>query len=288
MTLTMLARAPIDRRRFAFPNRRRRSRLVVRGRHGDRPIRASLMLSRRKSRLVSQGTEFLRPAGIGANCLLSLVFLPGTLGGTLAMLVGQLGIGVGAVPTAIAGAIVVGSAACCPAGAVAAALTPVILQRSSNRGDDDTFVRVLDWALRRPARLTPPAVTAWAVHLGWLTVDPTLHRIGSIPAALILTLLAVGELVVDKLPNTPSRTALPGLIGRIMTGGLCGACVAMGGGANAVLGAALGVAGGLTGCLGGYQARTRLVKALGGADLVVAPIEDAVAIGGSLFVVTRF
>jgi len=136
--------------------------------------------------------------------------------------------------------------------------------------------------------LTPPAVTAWAVHLGWLTVDPSLRWIGSIPAAVLLTLLAIGELVVDKLPNTPSRTALPGLIGRIMTGGLCGTCVAMGGGANAVLGAALGVAGGVIGCFGGYQVRTRLVKALGLRDLVVALVEDAVAIGGSLFVVTRF
>jgi uncharacterized membrane protein len=136
--------------------------------------------------------------------------------------------------------------------------------------------------------LTPPAVVAWAVHFQLLKVDAAMRWIGSAPSVLILTMLAISELVYDKRPDTPSRTAPAGLIGRIMTGGLCGACVAMGGHEQAILGALLGVAGGLVGCFGGYQARTRLVKALGVRDLVVALVEDAVAIGGSIFVVTRF
>lgn len=35
-------------------------------------------------------------------------------------------------------------------------------------------------------------------------------------------LLAAGELVIDKLPSTPNRTERPGLIGRLVLGGLCG------------------------------------------------------------------
>jgi uncharacterized membrane protein len=50
----------------------------------------------------------------------------------------------------------------------------------------------------------------------------------------------------------------------------------------------LGIAGGLVGCFGGYQLRTRLVKALGTPDFVIALLEDLVAIGGSLWVVSRF
>jgi uncharacterized membrane protein len=136
--------------------------------------------------------------------------------------------------------------------------------------------------------LTAPAVTAWAVHLGWLKLEGSLSLIGSVPSVVIFTVLAVVELVADKLPKTPSRTSPPGLIARIITGGVTGPCVAAGGGQGAVLGAILGIAGGVVGCFGGYQARTRLVKALGTQDIYVALVEDLVAVAGSLWVVSRF
>ncbi len=136
--------------------------------------------------------------------------------------------------------------------------------------------------------LTAPAATAWAVHLGWLKLQNSLALIGAIPSVAIFTLLAVVELVADKLPKTPSRTAPPGLIARIITGGLTGACVAAGGGEGSLLGAVLGIVGGVVGCFGGFQARTRLVKALGTPDIYVALLEDLAAIAGSLWVVSRF
>jgi uncharacterized membrane protein len=46
--------------------------------------------------------------------------------------------------------------------------------------------------------------------------------------------------------------------------------------------------GALAGTYGGYQARTRLVKALGTPDFVIALLEDLVTIAGSLGVVARF
>jgi uncharacterized membrane protein len=46
--------------------------------------------------------------------------------------------------------------------------------------------------------------------------------------------------------------------------------------------------GALVGTFGGYQMRTRLVKALGTPDYVVAFLEDLGAVGGSLWVVKRF
>ncbi len=56
--------------------------------------------------------------------------------------------------------------------------------------------------------LTPPAVVAWAAHLGWLNLnDSPLAFMGSIIAVVIFSLLAVIELIVDLLPSTPKRTA---------------------------------------------------------------------------------
>jgi uncharacterized membrane protein len=136
--------------------------------------------------------------------------------------------------------------------------------------------------------LTAPAATAWAAHLGWLKLQGALALIGSTASVAIFTLLAVAELVADKLPNTPNRTSPPGLIARIVMGGLAGACVAAGGGSGASLGAVFGVVGGVVGCFGGYEARKQLVKALRTPDFRVALIEDLVAIAGSLWAVSWF
>jgi uncharacterized membrane protein len=136
--------------------------------------------------------------------------------------------------------------------------------------------------------LTPPAAVAWAVHLGWLKLARPLSLIGSLPAVIILSLLALTELVLDKLPNTPNRTAPLGLIGRIVTGGFTGACVSLGGGRSAFVGAGLGLIGGIVGCFGGFHARARLVRSLRQPDFNVALLEDLIAIGGSLLIVSRF
>ena len=135
---------------------------------------------------------------------------------------------------------------------------------------------------------TPPAAVAWAAYLGWLKLARPLAFIGSLPAVIILSLLAITEVIFDKLPNTPNRTAPPGLIGRIVTGSFTGACVSIGGGQSAVVGAALGLIGGIVGCFGGYHARAWLVRSLRLPDFYVALLEDLIAMGGSLFIVSRF
>jgi len=136
--------------------------------------------------------------------------------------------------------------------------------------------------------LTPPAAVAWAVHLGWVKLARPLSLVGSLPAVIILSVLAIGEIIYDKLPNTPNRTAPPGLIGRIVTSGFTGACVSIGGGQSGFVGAGLGAIGGVVGCFAGYHARAWLVRSLRQPDFNVALVEDLLAIGGSLFIVSRF
>jgi uncharacterized membrane protein len=137
--------------------------------------------------------------------------------------------------------------------------------------------------------VTAPAVVAWGAHLNWLNLRNTaLSFMASTAAVVIFTLLALVELIADKLPSTPSRTEPVGLIARVLLGGLSGACVALSGAQSMVLGAVLGAVGGVAGAFAGYQARARLVKALKVPDFVIALLGDAVAIGGGLLIVSRF
>jgi uncharacterized membrane protein len=137
--------------------------------------------------------------------------------------------------------------------------------------------------------LTAPAVVSWAAHRNWIDLHNTsLSFMGSTAAVVIFILLALVELVADQLPSTPSRTKPVGLIARIVLGGLSGACVAVAGAQSMLLGAVLGAVGGVAGAFAGYEVRTRLVRALKVPDFVIAILEDAVAIGGGLFIVSRF
>ena len=77
--------------------------------------------------------------------------------------------------------------------------------------------------------MTAPAVVSWAACLGWLHLENTsLAFLRYTASPYILSALAIGELVADKLPKTPSRKAPPGFAARLVTGALCGAALAAG------------------------------------------------------------
>jgi uncharacterized membrane protein len=136
--------------------------------------------------------------------------------------------------------------------------------------------------------MTAPAAVSWAARLGWLHVENTwLAFLGYAAAPYVVSVLAIGELIADKFPKTPSRKSPPGFIGRILTGGLSGAAIGATG-ASWIIGLAAGIAGAIVGTLGGYEFRARLVKAIGGNDLPIALLEDVIAIGAAFFIVSRF
>jgi uncharacterized membrane protein len=126
--------------------------------------------------------------------------------------------------------------------------------------------------------MTAPAAVSWAARLGWLDLHGTwLAFLGFAATPYILTVLAIAELIADKLPKTPSRKTLVPLSVRIVSGALCGA--ALGAASRALTGGLLaGALGAVAGTLGGYEFRARLVKAIGGNDLPIALLEDAIAI----------
>src|SRR5262249_19624713 len=124
-------------------------------------------------------------------------------------------------------------------------------------------------------------------RLGWLHLENTpIAFFGFAATPYIVSVLAIGELITDKLPTTPSRKAPVGFGARIVVGALCGGALAAPGGAM-VAGAIAGLLGAVAGTLGGYEFRRRLVRATGGKDLPIALLEDAIAIGAAFFIVSR-
>jgi uncharacterized membrane protein len=131
---------------------------------------------------------------------------------------------------------------------------------------------------------TAPAAASWAPRLGWLDLrDTPLAFLGAAVTPWIFTVAAVGELISDKLPRTPSRKWPPAFIGRIVAGSLSGAAV--GAAQHALLvGLLAGAVGAVVGTLGGYEFRTRLARAFG-RDLPIALLEDVIAVGLAIWVV---
>ena len=130
--------------------------------------------------------------------------------------------------------------------------------------------------------MTPIAVLCWfayrnALHLvGWRSFTANLI------AVIVFTLLALGEYVGDKLPNTPSRTAPVGLAGRSLFGAFVGLLLAQPLVLSPVVAIVLGIVGALVGTYAGWFLRTRIVAALKCPDWPVAIAEDCLTIALSI------
>jgi uncharacterized membrane protein len=132
--------------------------------------------------------------------------------------------------------------------------------------------------------MTAPAAVSWAAHLGYLPLQDTpLAFLGFAYTPYIFTAAAIGELIADKLPQSPNRKVPLQFGTRIISGGLCGAAIGAASGFLAA-GLAIGVVGAIAGTLGGAAARASLARSLG-RDTPAALIEDAVAVGGAVWII---
>lgn len=136
--------------------------------------------------------------------------------------------------------------------------------------------------------LTPPAVVCWMAHLGVIHLEGSrLSFMSSTAAVAVFTLLALLEIVNDKMPKTPPRTSFPGFSARIVTAAWSGAALAIAGGAAVIGGIVAAIIGAVVGTYGGYFARTGAVKATGAPDFAIAVVEDLIAIAGGALIVSR-
>ncbi|MGC2163488.1 MAG: DUF4126 family protein [Silvibacterium sp.] len=137
--------------------------------------------------------------------------------------------------------------------------------------------------------MTGPALVCWGAHLGWLHLAGShVAFLGSSIAVGIFSVCAIGELIADKLPKTPRRTSAGPLTWRVIVGGVCGGAFAVAGGAGFGMACLLGGLGALIGAFGGYWARRAATAAGRLPDLPVALFEDLIAVGGGLFLISRF
>ncbi len=97
-----------------------------------------------------------------------------------------------------------------------------------------------------------------------------------------LQVMALLELLGDKIPGIPARIEPPGLVGRATTGVWVGAALSEAWNRPRLGGAAIGALAAVLGAFAGYYARRELTAEHGPAlpDLLVALAEDALVLGG--------
>ncbi|MBH8568484.1 DUF4126 family protein [Microvirga sp. STS02] len=97
--------------------------------------------------------------------------------------------------------------------------------------------------------------------------------------AQILKALAAGEMVVDKLPTTPNRTAPPVLLGRLLAGSLVGAAWYKSRHGSALSGGVLGGLAAVAATFVSFALRTGISQQTDTPIALVGVGEDALVVG---------
>ncbi|WP_201985614.1 DUF4126 family protein [Hymenobacter rubidus] len=98
-------------------------------------------------------------------------------------------------------------------------------------------------------------------------------------AAKLLKVLAAGEMVMDKLPGTPNRTAPPVLLGRLLSGALVGAAWYKSRHGSALGGGVLGGLAAVAATFASYALRTGISRQANVPIALVGVGEDALVVG---------
>jgi uncharacterized membrane protein len=121
------------------------------------------------------------------------------------------------------------------------------------------------------------AAISWAASTQHLPLEGTwLSFLGHRITSYITSALALGEIINDKLPKTPSRLVPPQFGARVVMGALTGISIGLAHG-QFILGAIAGVTGSVAGTLAGAKGRA-LLAGVFGRDLPAALLEDVLAI----------
>src|SRR4051794_2472809 len=102
--------------------------------------------------------------------------------------------------------------------------------------------------------MTAPALVSLTASRGGLRLGRTsLRFLASTVATATIGVLAISELIADKLPNVPNRTDLGPLATRVVSGAACGAAICLSESESPWAGALLGGVSALGGAFAGYH-----------------------------------
>ena len=129
-----------------------------------------------------------------------------------------------------------------------------------------------------------PALVSYAASRGHVQgLEGTrLGLLASRPISNLLTVLALGELAVDKLPFLPGRNKAPLIAGRALTGALTGSALSLSARRPVWTGAALGALSASAASVGAYHLRTAAIGKLGIPNPVAGLVEDIAVVAAGL------
>lgn len=126
--------------------------------------------------------------------------------------------------------------------------------------------------------MSAPALVSYAATTGQNEgMSQTL--LASQNVSKVLGLLAVGEMIADKLPGIPDRTSAPSLAARAASGAFSGAAIFTSRKKSLGIGAAVGALAAVASAFALFHLRRKAGKELNLPDPVVALAEDALVIG---------
>ena len=134
--------------------------------------------------------------------------------------------------------------------------------------------------------MTAIAALCWAVWLGLVPEHGWATWAAHLAAALIFTICALSEFVVDTLPKTPRRTELVPSLVRFVVGALVGATVAVAIDEPVAGGVIFGAVGAIIGTWGGFFVRMTVARIFR-RDLPAALLESASAIALAIIALAK-
>lgn len=135
--------------------------------------------------------------------------------------------------------------------------------------------------------MASPAIVSQLAKSGLIPSGQAATGFFNHPAtAKTMAVLAVGEMIADKLPFMPKRTDAPALVTRAISGAVSGAAICSAKKRSVMTGALLGALGAVGATYGAYRLRKWAGERFGVPDPVIAIAEDALVAGCGMLVLS--
>ena len=135
--------------------------------------------------------------------------------------------------------------------------------------------------------MASPAIVSQLAKAGLMPPGHSSNGFFNRPAtAKTMAVLAVGEIIADKLPFMPKRTDTPALVARAISGAVSGAAICSSKKRSVMTGALLGALAAVGATYGAYKLRKWAGERFNIPDPLIAIAEDALVAGCGMLVLS--